>query len=46
MPEKRKASLTRFELALSPSLLAVMFDGLPYLAQYPYGCVEIGRAHV
>ncbi len=40
LPEKRKASLTRFELALSPSLLSVMFDALPYLAQYPYGCVE------
>jgi hypothetical protein len=40
LPEKRKASLTRLELNLSPSLLAVMFDGLPYLAQYPYGCVE------
>lgn len=40
LPEKRKASLTRLELTLSPSLLAVMFDGLPYLAQYPYGCVE------
>lgn len=40
LPEKRKAALTRLELTLSPSLLAVMFDGLPYLAQYPYGCVE------
>lgn len=40
LPEKRKAALTRLELALSPSLLAVMFDGLPFLAQYPYGCVE------
>lgn len=40
LPQKRKASLTRLELNLSPSLLAVMLDGLPYLAQYPYGCVE------
>jgi len=40
LPEKRKAQATRFELTLSPSLLSVMFDGLPYLAQYPYGCVE------
>ncbi|MEW5741868.1 MAG: MG2 domain-containing protein [Myxococcota bacterium] len=40
LPEKRKAALTRLELNLSPSLLAVMFDGLPFLAQYPYGCVE------
>lgn len=40
LPEKRKAALTRLEVNLSPSLLAVMFDGLPFLAQYPYGCVE------
>jgi uncharacterized protein YfaS (alpha-2-macroglobulin family) len=40
LPQKRKAALTRLELTLSPSLLAVMLDGLPYLAQYPYGCVE------
>ncbi|MDP1830171.1 MAG: MG2 domain-containing protein [Archangium sp.] len=40
LPEKRKASLTKIELSLSPTLLAVMFDALPYLAEYPYGCVE------
>lgn len=40
LPQKRKAALTKLELNLSPSLLAVMLDGLPYLAQYPYGCVE------
>jgi uncharacterized protein YfaS (alpha-2-macroglobulin family)/TolA-binding protein len=40
LPEKRKPALTRLELTLSPSLLAVMLDGLPYLAAYPYGCVE------
>ena len=40
LPEKRKASLTKLELSLSPTLLAVMFDALPYLAEYPYGCVE------
>jgi alpha-2-macroglobulin len=40
LPEKRNPKATRFELTLSPSLLSVMFDALPYLAQYPYGCVE------
>jgi alpha-2-macroglobulin len=40
LPAKRKAPLTKLEVVLSPSLLSVMFDGLPYLAQYPYGCVE------
>ncbi|MBX7113973.1 MAG: hypothetical protein K1X64_06510 [Myxococcaceae bacterium] len=40
LPEKRNPRATRFELTLSPSLISVMFDALPYLAQYPYGCVE------
>ncbi len=40
LPEKRKAGLTKLELSVSPTLLSVMFDGLPYLASYPYGCVE------
>lgn len=40
LPEKRKASLTNFELVMTPSVLSAMFDSLPYLAQYPYGCVE------
>ncbi|MBK7860111.1 MAG: hypothetical protein IPJ65_16155 [Archangiaceae bacterium] len=40
LPEKRNPKATRLELTLSPSLLSVMFDALPYLAQYPYGCVE------
>lgn len=40
LPHKRKAALTKFELTLSPTLLSVMFDALPYLAEYPYGCVE------
>jgi len=40
LPEKRKPALTRVELNLSPTLLATIFDALPYLAEYPYGCVE------
>ncbi|MHB8873529.1 MAG: alpha-2-macroglobulin family protein [Myxococcaceae bacterium] len=40
LPERRNPAGTKLELTLSPSLLAVVFDGLPYLAQYPYGCVE------
>jgi uncharacterized protein YfaS (alpha-2-macroglobulin family) len=40
LPEKRKASLTKVQLSLSPTLLATMFDALPWLAEYPYGCVE------
>ncbi|MGC4123031.1 MAG: MG2 domain-containing protein [Myxococcales bacterium] len=40
LPEKRNPMGTRLELSLSPSVLGVMLDALPYLAQYPYGCVE------
>ncbi len=40
LPAKRKAALTQLELTLTPSVLGAMLDGLPYLAQYPYGCVE------
>ena len=40
LPELRNADGTRFELTVSPTLVSVMMDALPYLAQYPYGCVE------
>lgn len=40
LPEQRNADATRFELTVSPTLASVMMDSLPYLAQYPYGCVE------
>jgi uncharacterized protein YfaS (alpha-2-macroglobulin family) len=31
---------TKLEVTLSPSLAGVMLDALPYLVDYPYGCVE------
>lgn len=31
---------TRLELRLTPGVLAVIADALPYLAEYPHGCVE------
>jgi uncharacterized protein YfaS (alpha-2-macroglobulin family) len=40
LPAQRNADATRFELIVSPTLVSVMMDALPYLAQYPYGCVE------
>ncbi|MFL5322313.1 MAG: MG2 domain-containing protein [Myxococcaceae bacterium] len=40
VPALRNPSGTKFQLTVSPSLLSVMVDGLPYLAEYPYGCVE------
>lgn len=39
MPEFRTEDAT-FEIYATPSLAATMLDALPYLAQYPYGCVE------
>jgi uncharacterized protein YfaS (alpha-2-macroglobulin family) len=40
LPEKRNPKGTQLALIVSPSLLGVMLDALPYLANYPYGCVE------
>lgn len=40
MPELRNASGTKLQLTVSPTVLSVMVDALPYLADYPYGCVE------
>jgi uncharacterized protein YfaS (alpha-2-macroglobulin family) len=40
LPTQRNADATRLELTVSPTLASVMMDALPYLAQYPYGCVE------
>jgi uncharacterized protein YfaS (alpha-2-macroglobulin family) len=40
LPAQRNPGATRLELTVSPTLVSVMMDALPYLAQYPYGCVE------
>ena len=40
MPEARKAGSSQLVVTLNPSLAGVMLDALPYLADYPYGCVE------
>jgi uncharacterized protein YfaS (alpha-2-macroglobulin family) len=40
LPDRRNAAGTELELTLSPSLAAVMFDALPYLNEFPYGCTE------
>ncbi|MCK5083218.1 MAG: alpha-2-macroglobulin, partial [Candidatus Omnitrophica bacterium] len=40
LPRERVEESTSLKLALSPSLAATMLDALPYLAGYPYGCVE------
>ncbi len=40
IPKERIPGSTWLRLNLSPSLAAGMLDALPYLADYPYGCVE------
>ncbi|MCB9747277.1 MAG: tetratricopeptide repeat protein, partial [Candidatus Omnitrophica bacterium] len=39
-PKERIKESASLQIHLSPSLAATMLDALPYLAQYPYGCVE------
>ena len=40
LPAERIPTSTSLEITLSPSMAAAMLDALPYLANYPYGCVE------
>lgn len=40
VPRERREGATRLSLQLNPSLAATMLDALPYLMDYPYGCVE------
>ena len=40
LPEARKAGTSETVVHLTPSLASVMLDALPYLNDYPYGCVE------
>jgi alpha-2-macroglobulin len=40
IPKQIDPEQTKVEVTLSPSLGGVLIDALPYLAGYPYGCVE------
>jgi len=40
LPKERRRGATELNLQLSPSLAMVALDSLPYLADYPYGCIE------
>jgi hypothetical protein len=40
LPKEIDPEQTRLEITLSPSIAGVMIDALPYLVDYPYGCVE------
>lgn len=39
-PKERRFGASQLNVQLNPSLGATMLDALPYLADYPYGCVE------
>ncbi len=39
-PKERKFGSSNLNVQLNPSMAATMLDALPYLADYPYGCVE------
>ncbi|MCA8935618.1 MAG: hypothetical protein KDB68_05380 [Planctomycetes bacterium] len=40
LPEKLDPEQTNLDLQLSPSVAALAMDALPYLLEFPYGCVE------
>jgi len=40
IPKERIKEATLLQFVLSPSIAAALLDALPYLAEYPYGCVE------
>lgn len=40
LPSERIEESTSLQIKLSPSIAATMLDALPYLADFPYGCVE------
>src|SRR5205085_1131011 len=40
VPAARARETTAFTIDVSPSLAVTMLDALPYLVDYPYGCVE------
>lgn len=40
LPRERRPESERLVVQLSPSLAVTLLDALPYLVDYPYGCVE------
>ena len=40
LPKERKVEATNLTVQVTPSLAVTMLDALPYLIDYPYGCVE------
>ena len=39
-PRERQPGVSRLNVQLNPSLAGQILEALPYLADYPYGCVE------
>jgi uncharacterized protein YfaS (alpha-2-macroglobulin family) len=40
VPAARRKGATTLNLTFAPSMITTMIEALPYLAVYPYGCVE------
>ncbi|MGE3726930.1 MAG: alpha-2-macroglobulin [Candidatus Sericytochromatia bacterium] len=40
LPTERKPEATRLTLTLNASLAGTLLEALPYLAEFPYGCIE------
>jgi hypothetical protein len=40
IPRERKPETTNLTVQVAPSMAVTMLDALPYLIDYPYGCVE------
>jgi uncharacterized protein YfaS (alpha-2-macroglobulin family) len=40
LPKERKPGSSELVVQLNPSMAATMLDALPYLVDYPYGCLE------
>lgn len=40
LPAERRDDATRLTITVAPTLVTTLLDALPYLVQYPYGCVE------
>lgn len=40
LPAERRPEQTQLEVRLQPSLAGTVLEALPYLAEFPYGCIE------
>ena len=40
LPKERSPETTKLTVQITPSMAVTMLDALPYLIDYPYGCVE------